>query len=97
MGTTAGYQEIFAGFVEGAKQAPAQWYSILPLGNEIPSLTDLLEVLAENLRTVLINAGLAKLGKDDKSLTFLPSKFDSFRAQYMIQDACNTTRRYVNI
>jgi hypothetical protein len=97
MGTTAGYQEIFAEFVEGAKQAPAQWYSIQPLGNGIPSLADLLEVSADNLRTVLKNhAGLAKLGKDDKSFAFLPSKFDSFRAQYSIQDACETTRRRFN-
>jgi hypothetical protein len=93
MGTTAGYQEIIAEFIEGAKQAPAQWYSIQPLGNGIPSLSDLLEVSAENLRTILKNAGLVKFGKDVKSFTFPSSKFDSFRAQYMIQDACDTTRR----
>ena len=93
---TAGYQEIIAEFIEGAKQAPAQWYSIQPLGNGIPSLADLLEVSFDNLRTVLKNAGLAKLGKDDKTLTFLPSTFDNFRAQYMIQDACETTRLRFN-
>ena len=53
MGTTAGYQEIFAEFVEGAKQAPAQWYSIQPLGNGIPSLADLLEVPAAWLANLL--------------------------------------------
>jgi hypothetical protein len=52
MGTKAGYQEIFAEFVEGAKQAPAQWYSITPLHNGNSSLADLLEVSGENLQTL---------------------------------------------
>jgi hypothetical protein len=47
MGTKAGYQEILAEFVEGAKQAPAQWYSITPLHNGILSLVDLLKMSAE--------------------------------------------------
>jgi hypothetical protein len=52
MSTKAGYQEIFAEFVEGAKQSPAPWYSIKPLQNGIPSLADLLEVSVENLQTL---------------------------------------------
>jgi hypothetical protein len=31
MNMKAGFQEIFPEFVEGAKQAPAQWYSLKPL------------------------------------------------------------------
>jgi hypothetical protein len=44
MSPKAGYQEIFAEFIEGAKQSPAQWYSIKPLQNGIPSLVDLWKV-----------------------------------------------------
>jgi hypothetical protein len=95
MDTKARYQEIFAEFVEGAKQAPAQWYSITPLQNGIPSLADLLEVSGENLQTLFKNAGLGRLTQDKKIFSFLPSKFDSFRAGFMLQDACETTRRYV--
>jgi hypothetical protein len=91
----ARYQEIFAEFVEGAKEAPAQWYSIKPLYNGIPSLADLLEVSAENMQMVLKNAGLGKLAKHGTLFSFLPTKFDSFRAAFMIQDACETTRRNV--
>jgi hypothetical protein len=36
----AGYQEIFAEFVEGAKPSEAQWYSVKPLHKGIPSLAD---------------------------------------------------------
>jgi hypothetical protein len=89
------YQEIFSEFVEGAKETPAQWYSIKSLHNGIPSLLDLLEVSAENLQTVLKNAGLGKLGQQDKLFSFLPTKFVSFCAGFMIQDACENTRRRV--
>jgi hypothetical protein len=61
------------------------------LYNGIPRLADLLEVSAENLQTVLKKAGLGKLGQHDKLFSFLPSKFDSFLAEFMIQDACKTT------
>ena len=46
MSTSASYQEIFAGFVVGVKESEAQWYSMKPLHNNIPSLADLLEVSA---------------------------------------------------
>jgi hypothetical protein len=95
MSSKAGYQEIFAEFVEGAKRSPAQWYSIKPLENGIPSLADLLEVSSENLQIVFKNAGLGKLGGCDKLFSFQPSKFESFRSQFMLQDACETTRRSV--
>jgi hypothetical protein len=81
--------------VEAAKQAPAQWYSIKPLHNDILSLVDLLEVLAENLQAVLKKAGFGKLRDHDKLFNFLPSKFDNFRAEFMIQDTCETTQRCV--
>jgi hypothetical protein len=90
-----GYQEIFAEFVVAVKESEAQWYSIKPLQNDIPSLADLLEVSAENLQTLFVKAGLGKLGQDNKTYSFQPAKFDSFRSAFMIQDACEATRRQV--
>jgi hypothetical protein len=84
MSPKVGYREIFAEFVEGAKQSPAQWYSIKPLHNGIPSLADLLEVSAENLQTLLSKAGLGKLAQRDKLFSFHSSKFESFRSEFMI-------------
>jgi hypothetical protein len=79
MTTKAGYQEIFAESVVGAKQSPAQWYSLKPLHKGVPSLADLLEVSAENLQTLLSKDGLEKLGQRDKLFSFQSSKFKSFR------------------
>jgi hypothetical protein len=95
MTTKAGYQEIFAEFIAGAKQSPAQWYSLKPLHKGIPSLADLLEVSSENLQTLLTKAGLGKLGQRDKFFSFQTSKFESFRSEFMIQDACEATHRKV--
>jgi hypothetical protein len=95
MSTKAGYQGIFAEFVVAAKPSPAQWYSLKPLQTGIPSLADLLEVSPENLQTLFAKAGLGKLGQRDKLFSFQPSKFESFRSEFMIQDACETTRRSV--
>jgi hypothetical protein len=95
MSPKAGYQEIFAEFVVGAKQSPAQWYSIKPLQNGIPSLADLLEVSVENLQTLLSKAGLGKLGQSNKFLRFQSSKFESFPSEFMIQDACEMTQGQV--
>jgi hypothetical protein len=95
MTTKAGYQEIFAEFIVGTEQSPAQWYSLKPLPKGIPSLADLLEVSAENLQTLLSKAGLRKLRQRDKLFSFQSSKFESFRSQFMIQEACETTRRRV--
>jgi hypothetical protein len=75
MSTKARYQEIFTEFVEGSKH---QWYSIKPLHYGIPSLVDLLEVSAENLETLFMNAGLGKLGQCNKLVSFQPSRFESF-------------------
>jgi hypothetical protein len=55
--TNACYREIFAQFVDGVKESEAQWYSIKPLHNDIPSLTDLMEASSENLQTLLVKAG----------------------------------------
>jgi hypothetical protein len=77
MSTKAGYQEIFAEFVVGAKPSPAQWYSLKPLQTGIPSLADLLEVSPENLQTLLTRAGLGKLAPHDKLFSFQPLKFES--------------------
>jgi hypothetical protein len=63
MSMDVAYQEILAGFVVGVKESEAQWYSIKPLGNVIPSLTNLLEVSAENLQCLLVKGGLGKFGK----------------------------------
>jgi hypothetical protein len=95
MCTKAGYQEIFAEFVEGAKPSEAQWYSVKPLHTGIPSLVDLLEVSSENLQILLMKAGTGNLGKRDKLFSFQSSKFESFRSKYMLQDGCETTRRQV--
>ena len=95
MCTKAGYQEIFAEFVEGAKQSEAQWYSLKPLHKGIPSLADLLEVSSENLHILLMKAGIGNLGQCDKLFSFQLSKFESFHSEYMLQDACETTRRQV--
>jgi hypothetical protein len=95
MSTKAGYQEIFADFFTRAKSLQAQWYSLKPLHSGIPSLADLLEVSPENLQTLLTKAGLGKFTGRDKLFSFQPSKFESFRSEFMIQDACDTTRRQV--
>jgi hypothetical protein len=53
-----GIKKSWQSFVEGAKQAPAQWYSITPLHNGIPSLVDLLKMSAEKLQSVKIESSL---------------------------------------
>jgi hypothetical protein len=83
------YQEILTGFVVGVKESEAQWYSIKPLQNVIPSLVDLLEVSAENLlQSLLVKGGLGKFRKVDKLFNFHASKFESFRLAFTIEDAC---------
>ncbi len=94
MCTKAGYQEIFAEFIEGAKLSEAQWYSVKPLHQGIPNLADLLEVSSENLQILLTKAGIGNLGRN-KLFSFQSSKFESFRSEYMLQEACETTRRRV--
>jgi hypothetical protein len=74
MSTDVTYQEILAGFVYGVKDLGAQWYSIKPLQNVIPSLVDLLEVSAENLQSLLVKGGLGKFGKVNKLSNFHASK-----------------------
>jgi hypothetical protein len=91
----AGYQEIFVEFVEGAKPSEAQWYSVKPLHTCIRSLADLLEVPSENLQIILMKAGIGNLGQSDKLFSFQLSKSESFLSKYMLQDACETTRRQV--
>jgi hypothetical protein len=95
MSTNECYQEILADFVEGVKESQAQWYSIKPLQNDIPSLADLLEVSAENIQSLFAKAGLGKLGHNNNCFTFQASKFESFRSVYMVQDACEVTHRKV--
>jgi hypothetical protein len=95
MCTQAGYQEIFAEFVEGAKPSEAQWYSVKPLHKGIPSLADLLEVSSDNLQIILMKAGIENLGQRDKRFSFQPSKFKSFHSEYMLRDASETTIRPV--
>jgi hypothetical protein len=89
------YQEIFAEFVVGARDSDAQWYSIKPLHNDIPSLANLLEVSAESLQGLFVKAGLGKLGHANKFFSFHTSKFESFCSVFMIQDACQATHRKV--
>ena len=56
MSMDSSYQEVFAEFVEGVKESEAQWYSIKPLKNDIPSLADLLEVsLVQTRRTFVVD------------------------------------------
>jgi hypothetical protein len=98
MTTKASIQEIFAEFVVGVKESEAQWYSIKPLHNDIPSLGDLLEVSPENLLSLFVQAGFGKLGRgQDKtnSFSFLASKFECFRSAFTIQDSCEATHRKV--
>jgi hypothetical protein len=95
MTTDVTYQEILAGFVVGVKESEAQWYSIKPLQNSIPSLADLLEVSAENLQCLLVKGGLGKFGKKDRLFNFHASKFESFRSAFMVGDACEITQRRV--
>jgi hypothetical protein len=80
MSTKGSYQEIFAEFVVGVNESAAQWYSSKLLQNDIPSLTDLLEVSVENLHTLFVKAVLGKLGRQYNKLynSFQPSKFESF-------------------
>jgi hypothetical protein len=95
METNACYREIFAEFVEGVQESEAQWYSIKPLHNEIPSLADPMEVSLENLQTLLVKGGLGKLGRDKELMSFQPSKFESFRSKFSMEDVCETTLQYV--
>ncbi len=95
MSRNASYQEIFAEFVVGARESEAQWYSIKPLHNDIPSLADLLEVSAENLQGLFVKAGLGKLGHANNFFSFHASKFETFCSVFMIQDACQATHRKV--
>jgi hypothetical protein len=62
MTTQATYQDIFAGSIAGVKESEAQWYSIKPLHNEIPSLGDLHEVSPDNIQRLFAKGGLGKLG-----------------------------------
>jgi hypothetical protein len=89
MSVNAFCQEIFE-FVVGARESEAQWYSIKPLHNDIPSLGDLLEVSALNLQGLFVKAGLGKLGHANTFFSlFHASKFESlFCSVFMIQDAC---------
>jgi hypothetical protein len=64
-----------------------------PLQKEIPSLTDLLQVSPEHLRSLFVKGGLRKFGSDKKLFSFQASKFESFRSTFSIQDACETTQR----
>jgi hypothetical protein len=95
METNACYRESFAEFVEGVQESEAQWYSIKPLHNEIPSLADLKEVSSENMQTLLVKGSLGKLGRDKELMSFQPSKFESFCSEFSIEEACETTLRYV--
>jgi hypothetical protein len=95
MKTNACYRQIFAEFIHGVKESKPQWYSIKPLHNDIASLADLMEVSSENLQTLLVKGGLGKLGRDKKLMSFQPSKFESFCSEFTIEEACETTLRYV--
>jgi hypothetical protein len=95
METNAFYREILAQFVEGAQELEAQCYSIKPLHNEILSLADLMEVSSENLQNLLVKGGLGKLGRDKELMSFQPSKYESFRSKFSIEEACETTLQYV--
>jgi hypothetical protein len=96
MTTKASIQEIFAEFVVGVKESQAQWYSVKPLQKEIPSLADLLEVSADNLQSLFVQAGFGKLGgQDKKTFSFQASKFESFRSVFTLQDSCKATHRKV--
>ena len=72
----SGYQEIFAEFVQGVKDSDAQWYSLKPLQDGIPSLPDLLQVSPENLQSLFVKFGLAKFGQDNNLFSFQASKFE---------------------
>ena len=52
-----------AGFGERVKESEAQWYSIKPLEPDMPSLTDVLGVLAADLLLLLlvVKPGLGKV------------------------------------
>jgi hypothetical protein len=90
--TTAGYQEAFASFFKETNRSEAHWYSLKPLHKDIPSLADVLEVSPENIQRLLVNSGLGKFGKDQKIFSFLPTKFQSFRSAFMIEEDCEITR-----
>jgi hypothetical protein len=95
MSTKEGFQEVFAAFFKEVNQSEAQWYSLKPLLNEIPSLANVLEVSPENLQRLFVKGGLGRFGKDEKMFYFNGPKFDSFRAAYMIEDDCEVTTRKV--
>jgi hypothetical protein len=88
MSTKVGLQEAFAAFVKEVSRSEAHWYSLKPLHNDIPSLADLMEVSPENLQRLFAKGGLGRLGKDEKIFYLHASKFDSFRAVFMIEGDC---------
>jgi hypothetical protein len=91
MSANAFQQESFAEFVAGARESEAQWYSMKPLHNDVPSLVNLLEVSAENLLGLFVKAGLGKLGHANKFFSFHASKFESLSSLSMIQDECQAS------
>ena len=50
---------IFSRFVAGASESNSQWYSVKPISNGIPSMSELFGVNNTNLERLLILAGLA--------------------------------------
>ena len=92
MSPSSGYQEIFAEFVESVIESKAQWYSIKTLQNDITSLADLLDLLAETVQRLLVKFGLVKVSAESKTLSFQASKFKSFRSTFTIQELCETTQ-----
>jgi hypothetical protein len=92
MSTKEGFQEAFAAFFKEANRSSAQWYSLRPLHDEIPSLADVMEVSPENLQRLLVKGGLGRFGKDEKIFYFNGPKFNSFRAAFMIEDDCEVTQ-----
>jgi hypothetical protein len=49
-----GFQEAFAAFFKEVNRSEAQWYSLKPLHNEIPSLSDVLEVSCQRISSTCL-------------------------------------------
>ena len=82
---------IFSGFSAGLFQAisgeDAQWWSLLFIQEDIPSLANLLGKKQDNFQSLLCYASLGSIRKKDGKFLFQKSNFESFIQSNELNDA----------